>query len=193
MRVEPAAIEGIWIIQNEVYPDDRGVFQEWFQLRKFREITGIDFNPLQANSSISKKGVIRGIHYSTAKDGQAKLVTCMSGQILDVIFDIRIDSKTFGQHVSIPMKAQDGTAVYVSEGLGHSFISLEENSNVVYLVNSIYDPNIEHAVHPLDATLGFKWPLDELVLSAKDAKAPSLVEQLNAKNLPRMNKVQPEI
>jgi dTDP-4-dehydrorhamnose 3,5-epimerase len=187
MRIEKTAIEGVWIIQNEIYPDQRGTFQEWFQREQFREITGVDFNPQQANSSVSNIGVIRGIHYSTAKVGQAKLVTCMSGQILDVIFDIRIGSKTFGQHVSIPMRAQDGTSVYISEGLGHSFISLEENSNLVYLLSAIYDPQTEHAVNPLDATLGFQWPLKEVILSKKDAAAPSLDELYEANILPRMN------
>jgi dTDP-4-dehydrorhamnose 3,5-epimerase len=115
MRIETTAIDGVWIIQNETYPDQRGIFQEWFQSEQFRKITGIDFHPQQANSSISKKGVVRGIHYSTSKEGQAKLVTCMSGKIMDVIFDIRIDSKTFGKHVSIIMKAQDGVSVYNSE------------------------------------------------------------------------------
>lgn len=187
MKIESTAIDGVWIIQNEIYPDQRGTFQEWFQREQFRKTTGIDFKPQQANSSVSNIGVIRGIHYSTSKEGQAKLVTCMSGQILDVIFDIRIGSKTFGQYVSIPMRAQDGTAVYISEGLGHSFISLEENSNLVYLLSAIYDPQTEHAVNPLDATLGFQWPLTEVILSERDAAAPSLDELYKANILPRMD------
>lgn len=187
MRIEKTGIDGVWLIQNEIYPDERGIFQEWFQSEQFRKMTGVDFKPQQANSSVSKKGVIRGIHYSTSKEGQAKLVTCMSGQILDVIFDIRIGSKTFGKHVSIPMRAQDGTSVYMSEGLGHSFISLEENSNLVYLLSSIYDPQTEHAVNPLDVTLGFQWPLQEVILSEKDSAAPSLDVLYEANNLPRMD------
>jgi dTDP-4-dehydrorhamnose 3,5-epimerase len=110
----------------------------------------------------------------------------MSGQIFDVIFDIRTGSKTFGQHVSILMNAQDGVSVYISEGLGHSFISLEENSNLVYLLSSNYDPQAEHAINPLDVTLGFQWPLEDLIFSEKDSAAPSLNEQLNANNLPKM-------
>jgi len=186
MRIEAAPIEGIWIIQNETYPDRRGSFQEWFQSEKFNKFTGIDFKPQQANSSISKRGVIRGIHFSTSKVGQAKLVTCMSGEILDVIFDLRVGSKTFGQHISISMRAQDGKSVFISEGLGHSFISLEENSNLVYLLSSVYEPKSEHVIHPLDTTLGFKWPLEEVILSEKDASALSLDQQLEANNLPRM-------
>lgn len=187
MRIEEASIEGVWIIQNEIYPDQRGTFQEWFQSKQFQGITGIDFRPQQANSSISKKGVIRGIHYSTSENGQAKLVTCMSGNILDVIFDIRVGSKTFGQHVSVAMNAQDGKSLFISEGLGHAFISLEENSNLVYLLSSTYDPKTENSVHPLDSTLAFNWPLERIILSERDAGAPSLNEQIKAKNLPRMN------
>jgi dTDP-4-dehydrorhamnose 3,5-epimerase len=186
MRIEKTSVDGVWIIHNEIFTDCRGNFQEWFQSEKFKMITGVDFNTQQANSSISKKGVVRGIHYSTAKDGQAKLVTCVSGSILDVIFDIRIGSNTFGQHVSVPLKAQDGKSVYISEGLGHAFISLEENSNLVYLLSSRYDPKNEHGIHPLDATLGFKWPLVEVILSEKDATAPSFNLQLKANKLPRM-------
>jgi len=187
MRIEPASIEGVWIIQNEIYSDQRGAFQEWFQGERFKEATGIDFKPHQANSSLSRKGVIRGIHYSTSKDGQAKLVTCTGGEILDVIFDIRKDSKTFGQHVSVPMRAQDGKSVYIAEGLGHAFISLTENSNVVYLLSSSYSPKDEHAVNPFDATLNFKWPLENVILSDRDATAFSLQYQIEANNLPRMN------
>ena len=187
MRVEPTVIDGVWIIQNEIHPDQRGIFQEWFQREHFKKLTGIDFEPRQANSSISKKGVLRGIHYSTSQEGQAKLVTCMSGQILDVIFDIRTGSKSFGKHVSISMKAQDGTSVYISEGLGHSFVSLEDNSNLVYLLSSLYEPQTEHAINPLDPTLGFDWPLKDMILSEKDAAAPSLDELYKANKLPRMN------
>jgi dTDP-4-dehydrorhamnose 3,5-epimerase len=186
MKIESAGIDGIWIIQNETHIDQRGSFQEWFQSERFQENTKVNFIPKQANSSISKKGVVRGIHYSTSNVGQAKLVTCMSGEILDVIFDLRSDSKTFRQFVSIPMQAHDGKSVYISEGLGHAFISLEDNSNLVYLLSSTYDPSTEHTVHPLDATLGFNWPLEEIILSERDALAPSLIEQMEAKNLPGM-------
>jgi dTDP-4-dehydrorhamnose 3,5-epimerase len=110
----------------------------------------------------------------------------MSGEILDVIFDLRSDSKTFRQFVSIPMQAHDGKSVYISEGLGHAFISLQDNSNLVYLLSSTYDPSTEHTVHPLDATLGFDWPLEEIILSERDALAPSLIEQTEAKKLPGM-------
>ena len=187
MKIESAEIDGIWIIQNETYVDQRGSFQEWFQSERFQKNTGVNFIPKQANSSFSKKGVVRGIHYSTAEMGQAKLVTCMDGEVLDVIFDLRRDSKTFGQFASIPLKAHDGKSVYISEGLGHAFMSLQDNSNLAYLLSSTYNPSTEHAVHPLDATLGFKWPLEEIILSERDSHAPSLVEQIEANNLPRMN------
>lgn len=193
MKIESAGIDGIWIMQNQTHVDPRGYFQEWFQSERFQESTGVNFIPKQANSSYSKKGVVRGIHYSTSNVGQAKLVTCMSGEILDVIFDLRKDSKSFGQFVSIPMQAQDGKSVYISEGLGHSFISLQDNSNVAYLLSSTYDPLTEHTVHPLDATLGFKWPLEELILSERDSLAPSFTEQIEAKNLPSVNQIDPVV
>ena len=186
MRIEPTSIEGVLIVQNEIYSDQRGAFQEWFPGERFKEVTGIDFKPQQANSSFSKKGVIRGIHYSTSISGQAKLVTCMGGEILDVVFDIRKDSKTFGKHVSVPMRAQDGKSVYIAEGLGHAFISLVENSNLVYLLSSSYSPEDEHAVNPFDTTLNFKWPLENVILSDRDATAPTLQHQIDANNLPRM-------
>jgi dTDP-4-dehydrorhamnose 3,5-epimerase len=193
MKIESVGIDGIWIIQNETHVDQRGSFQEWFQSESFQEYTGVNFIPKQANSSFSKKGVVRGIHYSTSEAGQAKLVTCMNGEILDVIFDLRRDSKTFGQFASIPLKAHDGKSIYISEGLGHAFMSLQDNSNLVYLLSSTYDPSTEHTVHPLDATFGFKWPMEGIILSERDSLAPSLVEQIKVDNLPRMKKVDPII
>ena len=186
MKVNFAGIDGVWIIQNETHIDERGSFQEWFQNRHFEENTGVNFTPKQANSSVSGKGVVRGIHYSTSTEGQAKLVTCMSGEILDVIFDLRSDSETFGQSVSIPMKAHDGKSVYIPEGMGHAFISLLDNTNVVYLLSSNYDPSTEHSIHPFDTTLNFNWPMEEIILSERDSHAPSLAEQAEKKNLPRM-------
>lgn len=186
MKIDSAGIEGAWVIQNETHIDERGSFQEWFQNKRFQNKTGIDFRPKQANSSISAKGVVRGIHYSTSPEGQAKLVTCMTGEILDVIFDLRIDSKTFGQFVSIPMRAQDGKSIYIPDGMGHAFISLQDNTNVVYLLSSTYDPLTEHTVNPFDTTLDFKWPMEKIILSERDSLAPSLIEQARGKKLPGM-------
>ena len=141
---------------------------------------------MQANASVSAKGVVRGIHFADVPPGQAKYVTCVKGSVLDVIVDIRVGSPTFGQWTSVLLDDRDRRAVYLSEGLGHGFCSLEDGSTVVYLCSEGYNPSGEHEVHPLDPAIGIEWPLDgvEPELSAKDAAAPTLAEAAAAGLLP---------
>ena len=141
---------------------------------------------MQANASVSAKGVLRGIHFADVPPGQAKYVTCVKGSVLDVIVDIRVGSPTFGQWTSVLLDDRDRRAVYLSEGLGHGFCSLEDGSTVVYLCSEGYNPSGEHEVHPLDPAIGIEWPLEgiEPELSAKDAAAPTLAEAAAAGLLP---------
>ena len=190
MGVQRLDIEGAWLIENTVHGDDRGQFLEWFKANAFRREVGHPFDLAQANCSISAKGVLRGIHFADVPPGQAKYVTCVRGSVLDVIVDIRVGSPTFGQWTSVLLDDLDRRAVYLSEGLGHAFMALEDGSTVVYLCSEGYNPRGEHEVYPLDPAIGIDWPLDGSApaLSAKDAAAPTLAEAAAAGLLPEYAK-----
>jgi dTDP-4-dehydrorhamnose 3,5-epimerase len=168
MKVTPLAIAGAWIIESPVYPDDRGIFREWFKKEALKEFGVPAFEVRQANTSISKRGVIRGIHYSSDINGQTKLVTCTAGSVLDVVVDLRAESKTYGEHLEVELSESLGKCVYISSGLGHGFQALEDNSVVTYLLDKEYSPNNEFGVNPLDTNLNIKWPLSDFKISEKD-------------------------
>jgi dTDP-4-dehydrorhamnose 3,5-epimerase len=186
MQVEPLSIEGAWVFTPRIHGDERGAFLEWFKDPVLTETVGHHLDPVQANASVSARGVLRGIHYAAVPPGQAKYVTCVKGSVLDVIVDIRVGSPTYGQWTSAVLDDRDRRAVYLSEGLGHGFYALEDGSTVVYLCSTGYNPAGEHEVHPLDPALGIEWPLEgaEPELSAKDAAAPTLAEAKAAGLLP---------
>lgn len=179
-------IEGAWVFRPQVHGDDRGAFLEWFREPGFSQVTGHHLNLAQANCSVSASGVLRGIHYADVPPGQAKYVTCVSGAVLDVVVDLRMGSPTFGRWRSVLLDDVDRRAVYLSEGLGHGFHSLRDNSTVVYLCSQGYAPQREHEVHPLDPTLAIDWQLagSDPELSAKDSRAPSLDAALAGRLLP---------
>ena len=179
MELTPLGIEGAWFAESPVWSDDRGFFREWFKTESIKQVVGRDFNVEQANISSSTKGTVRGIHYSMAANGQAKWVTCVSGLIKDVIVDIRPNSKTYGKWIEVELSGSSGNAVLISEGLGHAFISLEDDSTVVYLVSSPFSPSEEFAINPLDPAIGITWglPNSELKISDKDKNAPTLEER----------------
>ncbi len=185
MVVEPLPIEGAWVVTPRIHGDERGAFLEWFKAPAFAGAVGHHLTLAQANCSVSARGVLRGIHFADVPPGQAKYVTCVSGSVLDVVVDIRVGSPTFGQWASVLLDDRDRRAVYLSEGLGHAFCSLQDGSTVVYLCSTTYDPRGEHEIHPLDAGIGIHWPLDGAPeLSRKDAAAPTLAEARAAGMLP---------
>jgi len=163
--------------------DDRGLFLEWFRDDRFTEATGHRFDLRQANCSVSAAGVLRGIHYADVPPGQAKHVTCLAGAVLDVVVDLRVGSPAFGRWESVLLDDVDRRAVYLPDGVGHAFLSLQDASTVAYLCSTPYSPGAEHEVHPLDRDLGIAWPDRardgaplKLRLSPKDAAAPGLHE-----------------
>jgi dTDP-4-dehydrorhamnose 3,5-epimerase len=186
MELTPLGIEGAWLAQSPVWKDDRGFFREWFKAENINSVTGRDFTVEQANISLSSKGTLRGIHYSIAPRGQAKWITCVSGSIQDVIVDIRSDSKTFGQWVDTELRDDSGKAVFISEGLGHGFLALEDNTVVAYLISTPFSPDREFEINPLDPKVGIKWGIEisHLKISNKDMCAPTMAERLIEGKLP---------
>lgn len=186
MKLTPLGIDGAWVAESPVWRDGRGFFREWFKHEDIKAATGRDFGIEQANISFSSAGTLRGIHYSIAPLGQAKWITCVSGSIQDVVVDIRIDSKTFGQWIDIELKGESGKAVMISQGLGHGFLALEDNTAVAYLVSTPFSPTDEFEINPLDEKIGIKWGMDlsTLKISEKDKIAHTLAERLAEGKLP---------
>lgn len=167
-------IKGSWLFNSPVYGDSRGFFVEWYKAEVFAGVFNQPFIPAQANLSKSSKGVIRGIHFSISPVGQAKWITCSSGSLLDVVVDIRPSSPTFKMWEANILTAGDGKSIYISEGLGHAFIALEDETTISYLLSSPYSPRFELAINPLDPDIGIEWPLTKVSLSTRDQKAPLL-------------------
>ena len=185
MKVEALDIPDVWVCTPQVFGDDRGVFLEWFRADALSEVTGRSFTVMQANHSVSRAGTLRGVHFADLPPGQAKYVYCPRGAVLDVIVDIRTGSPTFGRSVSVVLDGKDRRGVFISEGLGHAFCALTDDTSVTYLVSSTYSPTKEHGVQPLDPELGLTWPEGvDAVLSPKDAAAPTLAEAEESGLLP---------
>ena len=191
MTYRELSVPGAWEITPVQHGDPRGVFLEWFQGAPFAQAVGHRFSLAQANCSVSAAGVLRGIHFADVPPGQAKYVTCAKGAVLDVVVDIRVGSPTFGQWDTVLLDDTDRRAIYLSEGLGHAFLSLEDDSTVLYLCSTPYAPGREHGVHPLDPQIGIEWPTHDRQgrhmtpqLSTKDEAAPTLAQAAEQGLLP---------
>jgi dTDP-4-dehydrorhamnose 3,5-epimerase len=177
MRARELDITGAWEITPQLHPDSRGLFFEWLTARGFSAFAGHRLDVQQANCSVSAAGVLRGLHFAQVPPSQAKYVTCLSGSVFDVVVDIRIGSPTFGRWDSVLLDDRDRRSVYISEGLAHGFLALEDNSMVMYLCSAEYSPQREHTICATDPGLAINWPtVNGLVLSDRDAAAPSLEE-----------------
>ena len=187
MKLIPLEIDGVWLAESPVWADDRGFFREWFKSEAVKSATGRDFVFEQANVSLSSSGTLRGIHYSITPHGQAKWVTCVSGSIKDVIVDVRMKSKTYGKWLDVELRGDSGKALLLSEGLGHGFLALEDNTTVVYLVSTPFSPIDEFEINPFDEKIGINWGIDlsALKISNKDKNAPTLASRLDERKLPQ--------
>ncbi|MDP9101652.1 MAG: dTDP-4-dehydrorhamnose 3,5-epimerase [Actinomycetota bacterium] len=186
MEVRELAVPGAWSFTPRQWPDSRGVFLEWFKGDVVAGAVGHPMTVRQANHSVSQRGTLRGVHFADVPPSQAKYVYCTRGAVLDVIVDIRVGSPTFGTWDSVELDVASRRAVYLSEGLGHAFLALEDDTNITYLVSAPYAPDREHGIDPLDPALGLPWPAGlELTLSDKDRAAPSLAQAESNGLLPR--------
>jgi dTDP-4-dehydrorhamnose 3,5-epimerase len=185
MQVRELAVPDAYEFSPRVFPDNRGLFVAPFQESVFTGALGFPLRVAQTNHSVSKRGVIRGVHYADTPPGQAKYVYCPSGALLDVVVDVRVGSPTFGAVHSVLVDSKDYRAVYLAEGLGHAFVALEDDTVMSYLCSTGYSPTGERGINPMDEALALPWPPDiEPILSDKDAKAPTLAEAEAAGLLP---------
>lgn len=191
MEITPLAISGAFVVTPRQFPDGRGVFLESFRGDKLAEQLGHRPDLVQTNISVSARGTVRGIHFADVPPSQAKYITCLSGALVDYIVDIRVGSPTFGQWESVVLDTVDRKAVYLSEGMGHAFCAIEDDTTAMYLVTATYNPAGEHGIHPLDPEIGLALPEGiEPLLSAKDSAAPSLREAIDAGLLPTWGQCQ---
>ncbi|MBM7388997.1 dTDP-4-dehydrorhamnose 3,5-epimerase [Clavibacter michiganensis] len=186
MQIRELAVPDAYELTPVQRTDDRGVFLEWYRFDEIQEAVGHPLDLRQANMSVSRRGVVRGIHFADVPRGQAKHVKAVSGAVLDFIVDIRVGSPTFGQWDSVRLDTETHKAVYISEGLGHCFVALTDDAAVTYLVSDVYNPSGEHGIDPLDPEIGLVFPEEagEPLLSPKDTAAPTLAEAAAAGLLP---------
>lgn len=186
MQIRELKIPNSYEITPRQFGDDRGVFLEWYRFDRLEEVLGHSLDLRQANTSVSRKGVVRGIHFADVPRGQAKYVTAMHGAVLDFIVDIRVGSPTFGQWDSVLLDDTERKAVYLAEGLGHAFVALTDGAVVSYLVSDTYNAEREHGIDPRDPDIGLVFPADagNPLLSEKDTDAPSLAEAAEQGLLP---------
>lgn len=185
MQVRPLAVDGAWEFTPVQHADDRGVFAEWYRSDEVAAAVGHPLALVQANTSVSRRGTLRGIHFADVPPGQAKYVYCPRGAVLDVVVDLRVGSPTFGRSDAVLLDDVDRRAVYLAEGLGHGFLALADDSVAIYLCSTGYAPGREHGIDPLDPALALPWPAGVTpLLSAKDAGAPTLAAAADAGVLP---------
>src|SRR3954447_18870216 len=165
-------LDGVVLLEPEVHGDSRGFMVETFRTDAWAELgVGVEF--VQHNHSRSSKGTLRGIHFQTAP-GQAKLVRCPRGAIVDVAVDLRRDSPSYGQWEAHVLDDTHHRQLYVPVGFGHGFCVLSDEADVSYLLSSVYDPATEAGIAWDDAQVGIEWPVDEPLLSDRDRSAPTL-------------------
>lgn len=165
-------IEGVWLIEPQVFSDERGYFLEVFKEEEFQEKIGpVHF--IQDNESKSTAGVLRGLHYQKGKFSQAKLVRVISGRVLDVAVDLRKSSPTFGKYISAELSGENKRMFFIPRGFAHGFVVLSDEAVFTYKVDNVYAPAQEAAIRFDDPVLSINWPLseEELILSAKDVNA----------------------
>lgn len=165
-------LEGPLLLTPAVHGDARGFFMETYRRSAYAE-AGIDDDFVQDNHSRSRRGVVRGMHF---QPGQAKLVRCARGTILDVLVDIRPGSPTFGQWESYELSDQEGSQLYCPDGFAHGFCVTSDEADVVYKVSTYYDASIESGFRYDDPEVGIEWPAIDLTPSKRDAEAPKLSE-----------------
>jgi dTDP-4-dehydrorhamnose 3,5-epimerase len=176
MKAIPTDINDVIILEPRIFQDERGLFFESFQQEKFNELIGEQITFVQDNESVSKKGVLRGLHYQNPPFAQGKLVRVINGSVLDVAVDIRKDSSTYGQHVAILLSSENKRQLWIPVGFAHGFVALEDDTVFQYKCTNFYHNASEQALLWNDATLGINWDIDHPLLSPKDEIAPTFDE-----------------
>ena len=174
MKVEKCKLDGVLLVTPQVFGDDRGFFMETYNQQKFADL-GLPTTFVQDNHSKSSKGVLRGLHYQSPM-WQGKLVRVVQGEIFDVAVDIRAGSPTFGDWVGFTLNDENKQQLYVPEGFAHGFVVTSDTAEVVYKCTNLYEPSQEGSVLWNDPDIGIEWPVEEPLLSQKDAVGQRLAD-----------------
>ncbi|KAB5488848.1 MULTISPECIES: dTDP-4-dehydrorhamnose 3,5-epimerase [Flagellimonas] len=176
MKAIETKLKGCFIIEPTIFEDERGYFFESYNQRDFCKAIGGEVHFVQDNQSFSKKGVLRGLHFQKGEHAQAKLVSVLQGKIQDVVVDLRKDSPTFGQHLSIELSDENKKQLFIPRGFAHGFLTLSETANVFYKCDNYYKKEAEGGIRYDDNTLAIGWELnfEDLVLLEKDKELPLL-------------------
>ncbi len=176
IKVVKTSIDGLIIVEPQVFGDDRGYFMESYNKQAF-ENEGLFMDFVQDNESKSKKGVLRGLHFQT-KHAQGKLVRVVCGEVFDVGVDLRAGSPTYGKHVGVKLSGENKKMFYIPEGFAHGFLVLSDEALFTYKCTNIYHPEYDAGIIYNDKDIAIDWPLDEksILLSEKDKKLPSFME-----------------
>ena len=175
MTAKETKLKGCFIIEPSVYEDERGFFFESYNQKRFNDLINDEVNFVQDNQSFSSKGVIRALHYQLGEHAQAKLVRVLQGKVLDVAVDLRKDSPTFKQHISIELSAENKKQLFIPRGFAHGFVVLSDTAHFFYKCDNFYNKEAEGGIIYNDKTLNIDWILneDELIVSEKDRVLPS--------------------
>jgi len=175
MKVLETKLKGCLIIEPKIFEDKRGYFFETFNTKQFQELTKSNTVFLQDNESYSTKGVLRGLHYQTGKFAQAKLVRVIKGKVLDIAVDLRKESKTFGEHISLELSEENKKQLFIPKGFAHGFIVLSDTAIFSYKCDNYYNKASEEGIIYNDKDLNIDWKLanEELIVSEKDTFLPT--------------------
>ena len=171
MKTQTTEIEGIVIVEPQVFGDSRGYFMETYQKEKYAA-AGIDVTFVQDNESMSRYGVVRGLHYQAEPYAQAKLIRVVAGRVLDVAVDIRKDSPTYGKVFTLELSSENKLQLFLPHGIAHGFAVLSETAVFTYKCVNFYAPQYEHTIRYDDPVLNIDWriPIDQRIISEKDKK-----------------------
>jgi epimerase EvaD len=186
MRAGELTVSGAFVFTPDVFPDHRGSFVSPMQQHALLDTVGLPAFPVaQASYSKSRRGVVRGVHYTRTPPGCAKYVHCPHGRALDIVVDTRTGSPTFGSWDAVILDSEEAHAVYLPVGVGHAFVALTDETIVSYLLSAAYDPTNEAAVSVLDPAVALPIPPDlDPILSTRDREAPTLAQAAAAGMLP---------
>lgn len=186
MEIRKLKIDGAFEITPQIHTDERGVFLESYRFEPWADARKAPIAWKQTNLSVSRAGVLRGVHYAMTPPGQAKYVTVVVGSGLDFVVDLRVGSPSFGLWDVVQLDVEHRRSVFIEEGLGHAFFALEDGTALSYLVSEVFNPSAEFGVNPLDPAIGLDFPvsLEELIVSPRDLDSPTLKEAAALRRLP---------
>ncbi len=176
MKITKTKLDGVVIIEPDVFGDNRGFFMESWNKKKMEE-AGLFYDFVQDNHSKSTvKGTLRGIHFQKGDKAQAKLVRCVKGAVLDVAVDLRKNSPTFKQWVGVELSAENKKQLLIPRGFGHGFVTLTDDVEFLYKADNYYAPEADAGIRWNDPEIGVEWGVENPILSEKDKKNPFLVD-----------------